>query len=128
MVSRRQGSLWQRRTGAFVDAARGIRLLLEGEAHARFHLLATLAVVGLGVWTRISSNEWLAISLAIGLVWVAEGLNSAIEACVDLASPDHHQLAGKAKDIAAGAVLLAAICAAIVGILVFVPRLSKFLI
>lgn len=63
--------------------------------------------------------EWCAIVAAIGLVWAAEGLNSALEAAVDLASPEMHPLAGQAKDIAAGAVLLAATASLVIGILVF---------
>jgi diacylglycerol kinase (ATP) len=63
----------------------------------------------------------------IGLVWTAEGVNTAIEAVVDLASPDMHPLAGKAKDVAAGAVLLAALAAVVVGLLVFGPRVLALL-
>jgi diacylglycerol kinase (ATP) len=62
------------------------------------------------------------VVVAIGLVWTAEGFNTALEALVDLVSPDRHPLAGRAKDVAAGAVLCAAIAAAIVGAIVFVPK------
>ncbi len=118
----RSGSFWQQRLFAFRDAGRGVAFLIRGEAHARIHLLATLIVLGLGLWLGLPLTDWLALILAVGLVWVAEAVNSAIEATVDLVSPDWHPLAGKAKDIAAGAVLLAALCAASVGVLVFGPH------
>lgn len=121
MAKPRPGSFWQRRLSAFADAWRGIGFLLRDEAHARFHLLATILVICLGWWVELTKGEWLALILVIGMVWVAESLNSAIEACVDLACPEQHPLAGKAKDLAAGAVLLASICACVVGIFLFLP-------
>ena len=74
---------------------------------------ATLAVVALGVSVRISRLEWALLALAIGAVWAAEALNTGIEFVVDLVSPDHHELAGKAKDVAAAGVLLASLSAEI---------------
>ncbi|MGB8168211.1 MAG: diacylglycerol kinase family protein, partial [Chthoniobacteraceae bacterium] len=68
--------------------------------------------------------EWAAVVGAIGLVWTAEGLNTAVEALTDLVSPGEHPLAGRAKDVAAGAVLCAATSAAVIGLVVFVPRLA----
>jgi len=118
----RSGSFWEKRLNAFRDAGRGVVFLVRDQPHARFHLLATLLVLGLAWWLGLPYGDWLALILAIGLVWVAEAINSAIEATVDMVSPDWHQLAGKAKDIAAGAVLLAALCAAAVGVLVFAPH------
>ena len=76
---------------------------------------------------KITCAEWLAVIAAIGLVWTAEGLNTAIEALVDLVSPEQHPLAGRAKDVAAGAVLLAALAATAIGLLVFGPRLLALL-
>ena len=67
--------------------------------------------------------EWIAVILAIGLCMTAEAFNTAIESVVDLASPEQHPLAGRAKDVAAGAVLLAAMTAVVVGVIVFGPRL-----
>jgi diacylglycerol kinase (ATP) len=85
--------------------------------------MATISVIGAGFFFRIARLEWCAIVTAIGLVWAAEGLNTAIENVVDLVSPEYHPLAGRAKDIAAGAVLCAALLAAIIGALVFAPYL-----
>src|SRR4051812_26742739 len=100
--------LWPR-LRAFRHAGEGLRVLLLTQPNARFHLCATLAAVALGFVTRLSPGEWAALVLAITLVWLVEGLNTAIEFLVDLVSPEHRQLAGWAKDVAAGAVLLASI-------------------
>lgn len=108
---------------SFVFAFRGIGFLLHTQTNARIHLAATVVVVGAGFGFEITRAEWLAVVAAIGLVWTAEGLNTAIEALVDLASPEQHPLAGRVKDVAAGAVLLAAIAAAVIGGLIFGPRL-----
>jgi diacylglycerol kinase (ATP) len=103
-------------------------MLVRTQANARIHLAATVVVVAAGFLCRLSGGEWMAIVAAIGLVWTTEGLNTAIEAVVDLVSPEYHPLAGRAKDIAAGAVLLAAIAAAIIGVLVFGPRVLSMLV
>ena len=84
---------------------------------------ATLLTIGAGWYFSIRALEWCAVILAIALVWTAEALNTALERLTDLVSPQHHPLAGQAKDIAAGAVLIAAIGAFCVGLVVFLPRL-----
>jgi diacylglycerol kinase (ATP) len=84
--------------------------------------VATLAVFAAGFSFRLRGLEWCCVILAIGLVWVAEALNTAIETLTDLASPEMHPLAGRAKDIAAGAVLMASIIAVAVGAVLFGPR------
>lgn len=91
--------------------------------HAKIHLFAAICVVLTGWRLDVSVGEWCALLLCIALVWVAEGINTAIEFAVDLASPAHHPLAGKAKDMAAGAVLLAACFAAVIGGIVFIPKI-----
>lgn len=99
-----------------------MRVLLHTQANARIHLVAAVLVIIAGFVFGISRGEWCAIVGAIGLVLAAEGINTAIEAVVDLASPGLHPLAERAKDVAAGAVLLAAVTAATIGLLVFAPR------
>lgn len=117
-------SYFQRRRESFRHAANGVRILVATQPHARIHLAAA-AAVALAAWLLdASALEWCALLLAIALVWASEAINTAIEFTVDLASPEHHPLAGKAKDAAAGAVLLAAILAALVGAIVFVPKLA----
>ena len=89
--------------------------------------MATVLVLAAGLMFGISLLEWALIVLAILCVWVAEAINTAIEFLVDLASPEAHPLAGKAKDAAAGAVLVAAIGAALIGGLVFGPHILRML-
>ena len=115
--------LWRRRVASFGHAGRGVWSALRSEIHMRFHAVATVLVIGLGFYCGISRLEWALVALAVSGVWAAELLNTALEALTDLVSPDFHPLAGKAKDIAAGAALLAAIGAAVVGALVFGPHL-----
>jgi len=105
------------------DATRGIYRLLRTCPNARIHLLATVIVVGMGLWLKLSRAEWLWITLAIGGVWTAEGINSAIETLADRVSRDHDALIKEAKDLAAGAVLIAALAAAAIGLIIFIPRL-----
>ena len=107
---------------SFGYAFRGLGILIRTQANARIHAVATVFVIAAGFWFRISRSEWAEVTAAVGLVWTAEGLNTAIEAVVDLVSPDPHPLAGRAKDVAAGAVLCAAFAALVIGLLIFVPR------
>ena len=97
--------------------------MLRSEENARLHALATLCVVGAGLATGLSQNEWLAIALSVGLVWSLEAANTALETLCDVVSPDKDRRIGKAKDIAAGAVLIGAITALIIAALIFGPRL-----
>ena len=111
-----------RAVATFRYALRGIGFML-GELNVRVLLAATLLTIGAGAYFSLAALEWCAVLLAIALVWAAEGLNTALERLTDLVSPQFHPLAGKAKDIAAGAVLLAALGAFCVGLIVFLPRL-----
>ena len=120
-------SLLRRRAESFGHAFRGIWMALRSELHLQFHAVATVAVVGLGFYFNLTSTEWMLVALAVGTVWTAELANTAIEALTDLVSPEYHPLAGKAKDVAAGAVLMAAIAALVVGLLIFGPRVLALL-
>lgn len=103
-------------------ALRGIAFMLE-ERNARVLVAVTAAVIAGGFWARLSRLEWCAALAALALVWVTETLNTAVERLTDLASPEFHPLAGKAKDVAAGAVLIAMVAAVSIGVVVFGPRL-----
>ncbi len=111
------------RLQAFRDASRGLWLLVATQPNARFHLGATVAALVAGGCFHLASAEWAVLILAITLVWLVEGLNTAIEFLVDLVSPERQRLAGWAKDVAAGAVLLASLGAVGVGLVLFAPRL-----
>lgn len=106
-----------------LHAARGVQRLFSTQRNARIHASAVLAVTAMGFWLGISSLEWGLLVLAMGLVLCAEALNTAVEFVVDLASPQWSALARDAKDVAAGAVLIASVAAFVVGLVVFMPRL-----
>jgi len=92
----------------------------------KIHVVTGIFVIIAGWYFSITPTEWCLVTLSIVLVLSAEGFNTAIEHLTDLTSPDYHPLAGKAKDVAAGAVLLAAMGAAIVGLIVFLPYLAAY--
>ncbi|MEP4147564.1 MAG: diacylglycerol kinase family protein [Halioglobus sp.] len=115
---------WLRqRAQSFSHAANGVRLLLSEEHHARVHLVAT-ALVLMAAWAfEITRTDWQVLILTVAMVWLAEALNTALEHLSDAAVPHHHPLIGKAKDVAAGAVLITAGFALVMAGLIFVPYL-----
>ena len=104
---------------------RGLWTMLRTQQNAWIHAVATVAVVIAAFAWEISKAEWLWILLAIMAVWSAEAINTAFEFLADAAHPGVHPLIKKAKDVAAGAVLIAAIGAALIGVLVFGPCLLR---
>ena len=112
---------------SFRYAWQGIRGCIGKEQNLSFHLITTVIVIAAGFGFGITPTEWIAVVLCIGLVIAAELFNSAIERLVDLVSPQRHPLAGQVKDIAAGAVLVCALAAAVVGGIVFMPYLIGLL-
>jgi len=113
------------RLNSFRYAFKGIADLFRNTPNAQIHLFAACCAVMAGFYFGISRIEWCIIILCIALVFAAEAANTAIEYLTDLVSPEYHQLAGKTKDAAAAAVLLAAIGAAIVGIIIFAPYIMR---
>lgn len=111
------------RLKSFRHAGRGIYHYFREEHNVWIHTLVTVIVVITGVLLNITSFEWCLIIFAIGLVFIAEIINTAIELLVDLISPEYNKLAGLIKDIAAGTVLIAAITSAIIGLIIFFPKL-----
>lgn len=103
-------------------AVHGIQIMIRSQQNAWIHAVATVVVVGAGFAVRLSIAEWCWIVLAIAAVWTAEALNTAFEFLTDVASPTFHPIAGQAKDVAAGAVLLTAIAAIVIGLLIFGPK------
>ena len=114
--------LLRRRVASFGHALRGVGAALRTEVHLRLHAAATVLVLAAGGYFAISRLEWALVALTVAGVWAAELFNTAIEALTNLASPGYHPLAGRAKDVAAGAVLLAALGALAVGALIFGPK------
>lgn len=111
---------------SFGYAFKGIKWALE-ERNFRLHLVSTVLVVVLGLYFQISKYEWLVIVLCIALILSMELVNTAIEEIVNFISPEHHSKAGKIKDLAAGAVLVASICVFIIALIIFIPYLSILL-
>lgn len=109
------------RIRSFRYAGRGIRSFLTKEHNAWIHCCFVVLVTAAGFFFQITKGEWIAIIFCFGLVLAAEGFNAAIERLVNLVSPHKHPLAGDVKDIAAGAVLICAIAAAIIGTIIFIP-------
>jgi len=124
-VSRRESFSWAARGRSFRHAFRGLAVLLATQHNAWIHAGVTLLVVGLAAALGVSRLEWGLLVLAIALVWSAEGLNTAVEWLCDVVSPEQHPLVGRAKDVAAASVLLAAAGAALTGLLVLLPRLLE---
>lgn len=108
---------------SFKHAARGIYLLIKTQRNGRFHFLAAVMAIFLGVYTELSLPEWCLVILCIGMVISLEGMNTGLEFLTDLVSPEYHKLAGNAKDVAAGAVLVGSVAALVIGFLLFVPKL-----
>ena len=111
---------------SFGYAWKGICCCIGKEQNLSFHLIATAVGVIAGFALGITRTEWTVILLCIGVVIAAELFNTAIEKLVDLVSPERHPIAGQVKDIAAGAVLVCAAAAAIIGLVIFIPYLTRF--
>ena len=113
---------------SFRFAFSGLGYLFRTQRNARIHVVIGAAACAVGAWVGISRVEWAVTIFTIALVLILEGLNTAIEAAIDLASPDLHPLAKIAKDLAAGMVLIAAMASVGVGLLILGPPLWAKLI
>ena len=107
---------------SFKYAFNGVGILIQ-ENNTRFHLLATIIACLSGVYLGLSHVEWVLILIQIGLVLGAEAFNTAIEKLCNFVSPTHHTLIGQVKDLAAAGVLITSCIAAIIGIVIFLPKI-----
>lgn len=107
----------------FRNAFRGISIFAKTTKHFPLQFGASVCAVFLGFYFHVSGLEWVALVFAIGLVIISEAFNTAIEIDIDLTSPEYHPYARDTKDVSAAAVLLASFVAAIVGIIIFVPKI-----
>jgi diacylglycerol kinase len=112
-----------KRLQSFRYAFHGLRILVREEHNARIHLVATLCVIAAGFCFRVSALEWIALLFAMGFVFVAETLNTALENLSDFVSPEKHESIRKIKDLSAAAVLISAFTALITGIIIFAPKI-----
>lgn len=108
----------------FVYAAKGLIEAIKSQFNIRFHFVATIVVLYLGYRYALSVTEWCLILISISIMWTTELLNTAIEYLTDFVSPEYNDLAGKVKDIASAAVLIAAIISATIGLLIFIPKIA----
>lgn len=116
-----------KRARSFIHAGRGIMIFLKTTHNAWVHISLFIAAIILGLYFKITNMEWIALVFAGGFVLVSEAFNTAIEIDMDLTSPDFHPYARDTKDVAAGAVLLSACTAVIIGLLIFFPYISKII-
>ncbi|MCP3929708.1 MAG: diacylglycerol kinase family protein [Bacteroidetes bacterium] len=116
-------SIIKKRLKSFKYAFKGILCLFKTQSNAKIHSFATLLVIVSGLFLSLSSVEWCLIVFAIAIVFSAEAFNTSLEFLTDLVSPKYHPLAEKTKDVAAAGVLITSIAAAVIGILVFGPKL-----
>ena len=116
-----RSSLWS----SFHHAFRGIGYCLQSQRNCRIHTAAAAVVIVVGLWLHLPATEWAILVVSIGTVWAAEMANTAVESAVDLASPEHHDLARIAKDSAAAAVLCTALTSVVVGLMILGPPLIE---
>jgi diacylglycerol kinase len=109
----------------FAYAAKGLLEAIKSQFSIRFHFVATIIVIALSLYYHLNPTEWCFILLSISIVWTSELLNTALEYLTDFVSPEYNYLAGKVKDIASGAVLIAALISACVGLIIFVPKICS---
>ena len=112
-----------KRLKSFTFAFNGLKILVQEEHNAWLHIAVTVCVTIAGFLLHISLMEWIAVTLCVGLVFALELVNSAIENIADFVSPEKNEIIKKVKDLSAAAVLIAAICSVIVGLIVFLPKI-----
>lgn len=117
------GFTLRKRLKSFRFAFNGIRLLVTREHNAWIHCFIAVCVIVTGCLVGLSETEWIVITMAIGMVLAAEAFNSSIEALADLVSPGYNEAIKRTKDLAAGAVLILAIASAVIGLVIFIPKL-----
>jgi diacylglycerol kinase len=117
----------KKRIRSFGYALNGLKILVQEEHNARIHLFVTICVVVAGIALKISITEWIDVVFAIGFVIALEAINSSIENIADFVSPEKHNWIKKIKDISAAGVLIASIAAAVIGIIIFIPKILGLL-
>ena len=111
------------RARSFRYAFGGWWYVIRTQRNAWIHAVVSLAVLGIAIWLGLNRYDWALIIIAIAMVWTAEFINTALEAIVDLASPEQHELARISKDVGASAVLIAAGSSALIGLIILGPPL-----
>ena len=112
------------RLQSFVHAFDGLSFVLRREPNMRIHIAAAALSIVAGMWLKIDPTDWRWLTVAIGLVLAAEAFNTAVEQCCNAITREFNPAIKAAKDVAAGAVLISAACAALIGVSIFLPRIS----
>jgi diacylglycerol kinase (ATP) len=112
---------------SFRFALKGLRSLLKYEHNSRIHLMAAIVTITLGALLKLSSSEWSLLIIVIGVVFITELLNSSLESLADHIDPEWNEVIMRAKDFSAAAVLISAIISAVVGGLIFIPKLLNLI-
>jgi len=115
-------------SNAFVCAYRGIKAAIKTESNLKFDIIVALIIILCGIVFKICVAEWVVCILSIGIMLFAELMNTAIESVVDLYTREKNMQAARAKDISAGAVLILSINVAIIGLIIFIPKISSMII
>lgn len=114
-------------SNAFVCAFRGIKAAIKTECNLKFDIFVALVIIICGIVFKISTIEWIVCIFAIGLMLFAEIMNTAIESVVDLYTREKNPQAARAKDISAGAVLMLSLNVAVIGCIIFIPKIISFI-
>ena len=114
-----------KRAESFTHAGRGIVIFIKSTHNAWIHIAIFVLVILAGLFFQITKTEWLFILIVSGMVFISEAFNTALEIDMDLTSPNYHPFAKDVKDISAGAVLISAILAFVVGIIIFLPYILR---
>ena len=109
---------------SFGFAFNGLKEAAVTQPNFKIHILFSIAAIAAGLFFNISFTEWALLFFAIGLVMAAECFNTALEYLTDLVSPAHNTIAGKVKDLAAAAVLIASLSAVAIGAIIFIPKIG----
>ena len=113
----------RKRVLSFKYAFNGLKIMLKEEHNSRIHLVAAILALALGVFLKLSPTEWVLLCMVIGAVFMAELFNSSLENLADIISPDKNEKIGKAKDLAAAAVLVSALVAVVMACFIFLPKI-----
>ena len=113
----------KKRIKSFKYALNGLRILLREESNSWIHLIVSICVLAAGFVFKISIAEWIIVIFCIGFVFVLELINTSIENIADFVTQEYHNSIKKTKDLAAGAVLVGAIVAAVIGLIIFIPKI-----
>jgi diacylglycerol kinase len=114
---------FKKRIKSFKYAFNGLKILIREEHNSRIHIFVAICVLAAGFLLKIKPYEWIAVILCIGFVIALEMINSAIENIADFVSPERHAMIKKIKDLSAGAVFMGAIVSAIIGFIIFLPKI-----